>query len=97
MPIIQNGVVLSVASAPGRRNLTRCAGSAAVRNHRQQRPIDAMRDGVRLATDIYRPARNGVAVECKFPVVMERTPYDKSRSTYLITFVADGYVDIELP
>ncbi|MBV8169449.1 MAG: CocE/NonD family hydrolase [Alphaproteobacteria bacterium] len=33
----------------------------------------AMRDGVRMATDIYRPAVDG-----PFPVILERTPYDKS-------------------
>lgn len=38
----------------------------------------AMRDGVRLATDIYRPAVNGRAVETPLPVIFERTPYDKS-------------------
>lgn len=32
-----------------------------------------MRDGVVLATDIYRPAGSG-----PFPVLLERTPYDKS-------------------
>ena len=53
-----------------------------------------MRDGVRLATDIYRPARNGVAVDGKFPVIMERTPYDKNFSTYLLPFVEDGYIVI---
>jgi putative CocE/NonD family hydrolase len=37
----------------------------------------AMRDGVRLATDIYRPARNGTPVDGKFPVLVERTPYNK--------------------
>jgi uncharacterized protein len=36
-----------------------------------------MRDGVRLATDIYRPARGNKAVEGRFPVVLERTPYGK--------------------
>jgi uncharacterized protein len=36
------------------------------------------RDGVKLATDIYRPARGGRAVEGRFPVILERTPYDKS-------------------
>ncbi len=36
------------------------------------------RDGVRLATDIYRPARGGHAVAGRFPVILERTPYDKS-------------------
>lgn len=36
-----------------------------------------MRDGVRLAADLYLPARNGKVAEGRFPVVMERTPYDK--------------------
>jgi uncharacterized protein len=37
-----------------------------------------MRDGVRLACDLHRPARNGVAVANAFPVILERTPYGKS-------------------
>ena len=37
-----------------------------------------MRDGVRLATDVYRPARNGDFVREPLPVVLERSPYDKS-------------------
>jgi len=37
----------------------------------------AMRDGVHLATDIYRPARNGSPVDGPFPVLLERTPYNK--------------------
>ena len=37
-----------------------------------------MQDGVRLATDIHRPARDGRAVAGEFPVVLERTPYDKT-------------------
>jgi len=36
-----------------------------------------MRDGVLLATDIYRPAQGGVALAEKFPVILERTPYGK--------------------
>ena len=36
-----------------------------------------MRDGVRLATDVYRPAIAGVA-EGRFPVILERTPYGKT-------------------
>jgi putative CocE/NonD family hydrolase len=39
------------------------------------------RDGVRLATDIYRPARAGIALEEKFPVILERTPYGKAKSS----------------
>ncbi len=36
-----------------------------------------MRDGVRLATDLYFPARDGRRVERAWPVVLTRTPYDK--------------------
>lgn len=39
----------------------------------------SMRDGVRLATDIYRPARNGGIVERKFPTILDRTPYNKEQ------------------
>ena len=39
-----------------------------------------MRDGVKLATDIYLPARNGAVVEGRFPVVMSRTPYGRAGS-----------------
>ncbi len=37
-----------------------------------------MRDSVKLATDIYFPARGGVAVAGKFPVLVSRTPYGKN-------------------
>ena len=33
-----------------------------------------MRDGVKLATDIYRPAVNSVPVGEKFPILLQRTP-----------------------
>lgn len=33
-----------------------------------------MRDGVKLATDIYLPANDGT----RYPVILERTPYDKT-------------------
>lgn len=53
----------------------------------------AMRDGVKLATDIYRPARKGRPVEDARPVILTRTPYDKtgskSQGEY---FAAAGYV-----
>ncbi len=69
-----------------------------------------MRDGVRLATDVYRPARGGKAVAGRFPVIMERTPYGKtvvsrsertaanaiplSRAAVAAFFVSRGYVVI---
>ncbi len=37
-----------------------------------------MRDGVRLAADVYRPALGGRPADGAFPVILERTPYDKS-------------------
>ena len=38
----------------------------------------ATRDGVKLATDIYLPAKNGKPLEQRSPVILERTPYGKS-------------------
>jgi putative CocE/NonD family hydrolase len=37
-----------------------------------------MRDGVCLATDVYLPAREGRPLPGPFPVILERTPYDKT-------------------
>jgi uncharacterized protein len=66
------------------------------------------RDGIKLATDIYRPARGGRAVEGRFPVILERTPYDKgavsrsertarnpepcNRAEVAAYFVREGYI-----
>jgi predicted acyl esterase len=52
------------------------------------------RDGVTLGADIYRPKADG-----KFPVLLERTPYDKHRMTYAsvgfgVKAAAQGYVYI---
>jgi putative CocE/NonD family hydrolase len=69
-----------------------------------------MRDGVHLATDIYRPAADGRPLDGPFPVILERTPYGKgvasrsermaadatprSRRDVAAAFVRDGYVVI---
>ena len=46
-----------------------------------------MPDGVKLATDVYRPAADGA-----FPVVLARTPYDKRGKAWLArALVANGY------
>jgi putative CocE/NonD family hydrolase len=54
----------------------------------------AMRDGTHLATDIYFPARNGVPVDGKFPVVLTRTPYGKSFGADVVALglVPFGYI-----
>src|SRR5579862_4947408 len=49
-----------------------------------------MRDGVRLAADVYRPDREG-----KFPVLLSRTPYNKDGQRTLAAFFAqNGYVAV---
>ena len=69
-----------------------------------------MRDGVQLATDIYLPAHQGKPAPGRFPVILERTPYDKtadsrsertralekpkSRAEVAGFFVSHGYVVI---
>src|SRR5882757_9716456 len=54
-----------------------------------------MRDGIKLATDIYFPARDGAPVEGKFPAVLERTPYNKDAgSTAASHLVRHGYIVI---
>ncbi|MEZ4415436.1 MAG: CocE/NonD family hydrolase [Gemmatimonadota bacterium] len=58
----------------------RAGGDAADADYETARELDIMvpmRDGIRLATDIHRPARDGVPVEGRFPVLLERTPYGK--------------------
>ncbi|CDN50290.1 CocE/NonD family hydrolase [Neorhizobium galegae] len=37
-----------------------------------------MRDGIKLATDVYRPAKDGKVIEGRLPAIMERTPYGKA-------------------
>jgi len=44
----------------------------------ESRIMVPMRDGVRLATDVYQPARKGQAVDERFPVILERTPYGRN-------------------
>ena len=56
-----------------------------------------LRDGTRLATDVYLPALGGRALEGAFPVVLERTPYDKTRTWHSITarfFARRGYAAV---
>ncbi len=48
-----------------------------------------MRDGVRLATDVYRPAADGAWLGGRFPAILLRTPYDKTDRRY--TEIADFF------
>ncbi len=59
----------------------------------EQNVMITMRDGTKLATDIWRPARNGTPVDEKFPVLLVRTPYDKNaRAPQAPYFAERGYV-----
>ena len=53
----------------------------------------AMRDGIRLATDIYLPARQGHKILGGFPALVYRTPYNKDGLRQAgIYFAQHGYV-----
>lgn len=52
-------------------------GEAPFDSHHTSTVMIPMRDGVRLATDVYRPAQQGRPVPGRFPVILYRTPYDK--------------------
>ena len=55
----------------------------------------SMRDGVKLACDIYRPAIDGKPADGKFPVILERTPYGKDTvESWVEFFVPRGYIGI---
>ena len=49
-----------------------------------------MRDGIRLATDLHRPARDGELAPGRFPTIVCITPYDKTERRY--TEIADFFV-----
>jgi putative CocE/NonD family hydrolase len=52
-----------------------------------------VRDGIHLSTLLYRPARNGVAVDGRFPILLQRTPYELATSARDAEFFArHGYV-----
>jgi uncharacterized protein len=52
----------------------------------------AMRDGVKLALDLYLPAKNGIAIEGTYPTLLSRTPYNKAGvAAEARWFTARGY------
>jgi hypothetical protein len=57
-----------------------------------------LRDGVRLATDVYRPARGGKPLPGRLPVLLHRTPYNKEEleraSGYCHWFAERGYIAV---
>jgi uncharacterized protein len=89
MDILRNrAFVLALIYLVTAANLVRAAESYAVA---LQTAVEAkMRDGTILRADIYRPKAEG-----QFPVLLERTPYDKRNSAeFALKAVARGYVVI---
>ena len=64
--------------------------------HLTENVLLTMRDGVRLATDVYRPARDGRPLDDRRPVLLHRTPYNKTETETTFGecgwFAARGYV-----
>jgi hypothetical protein len=60
--------------------------ATAVDNKRQQEHMVPMRDGVRLATEVFLPEGDG-----PFPAVLQRTPYNKSGVTAGHVYNEHGY------
>ena len=56
-----------------------------------------MRDGIVLMADIHRPARDGRPLDSPFPVLLERTPYNKSTEARVLEaafFATRGYATV---
>ncbi len=59
----------------------------------EKKVLIPMRDGVHLAADLYRPAKDGKAAEGRFPALLTRTPYDKNGAAAEGKYYAErGYV-----
>jgi putative CocE/NonD family hydrolase len=85
------GFLLLLLALPAQQRMSSDSGSYVV----DKNVMLPMRDRVRLATDLYFPAQNGVRLEGRFPAVVERTPYNKDGSSGWATYyVSRGYVCI---
>jgi putative CocE/NonD family hydrolase len=64
--------------------------------HLTENVMVPMRDGVHMATDVYRPARDGRPLSDRRPVLLHRTPYNKveteATSGECRYFASRGYV-----
>ncbi len=65
----------------------------------QRKVMVAMRDGMRLACDIYRPARNGEVETAPLGTILLRTSYDRAAPRYIQTiadyFTPRGFVTVQ--
>ena len=67
--------------------------AAAEQYHLEQDVMVSMRDGVRLATDVYRPIEDGKPQQEALPVILCRLPYNKQGTKSMGAYYAThGYV-----
>ena len=65
--------------------------------HVENDVIVPMRDGVQLATNILRPVGGSQPLEARLPVLLQRTPYNKSSESRMAEasfFASQGYVSV---
>ena len=84
----------AAAQAPSRAPALEPTATAGYQVAELRNVMITMRDGVRLATNIYLPTAGGVASTEKLPVLLERTPYNKDDidADTVKTLVSRGYV-----
>src|SRR4030095_2639145 len=95
LPVVVLIAVAAVGAAPQRRNAPPPPGDTADVVLFAKNTMVPMRDGVKLATDIYRTAVNGVTIADKRPILLPRTPHNKEGAALVAqarAFAAHGYV-----
>jgi predicted acyl esterase len=75
--LVKLGAGLGLLAASGQSEAAGADDMAPDNMTFESRIMVPMRDGVKLATDVYRPAREGKALPGPFPVILERTPYGR--------------------
>src|SRR5882762_2191167 len=66
-------------SAAGGQSTVRTPADTASSEWIRRSQYLAMRDGTKLALDVYRPVRNGRVLDGRLPVVLQATPYLRAR------------------
>ena len=84
------GVLASVVALSSARAQSPTRYDAVLADSNLMIPV---RDGIHMSTRLYRPATNGIPVQGRFPILLQRTPYDLNTSSRDAEFFArHGYV-----